>query len=161
MRVAILLLYCCGLRRGELLKLRLADIDTDQQVLRIQQTKFNKSRLVPFSSSVGEELQKYLQQRHCQGMPMDPSMPLVWNGRSGRTGGALSPTAISANWFRICRRAGVFDHRGRAPRIHDLRHYPEFQTIPSKLTVAAPNPLFIGVEAALACESTRHSPVAD
>jgi integrase/recombinase XerD len=122
MRVALLLLYCCGLRRGELLKLRLADIDTEQQLLRIQQTKFYKSRLVPFSSSVGEELRKYLQQRHCQGMPMDPSMPLVWNGRSGRTGGALSPTAISANWFRICQCAGVLDHRGRAPRIHDLRH---------------------------------------
>jgi len=122
MRVALLLLYCCGLRRGELLKLRLADIDTEQQVLRIQQTKFYKSRLVPCSSSVGEELRKYLQQRHCQGMPMDPSMPLVWNGRSGRTSGALSPTAISANWFRICRCAGVLDHRGRAPRIHDLRH---------------------------------------
>jgi hypothetical protein len=39
MRVALLLLYCCGLRRGELLKLRLADIDTEQQLLRIQQTK--------------------------------------------------------------------------------------------------------------------------
>jgi len=122
MRVALLLLYCCGLRRGELLKLRLADIDTEQQVLRIQQTKFYKSRLVPFSSSVGEELRKYLQVRRCQGMPMDPSMPLLWNGRSGRTSGALSPTAISANWFRICRCAGVLDHRGRAPRIHDLRH---------------------------------------
>ena len=101
MRVALLLLYCCGLRRGELLKLRLADIDTEQQLLRIQQTKFYKSRLVPCSSSVGEELRKYLQLRRRQGMPMDPSMPLLWNGRSGRTSGALSPTAISANWFRI------------------------------------------------------------
>jgi integrase len=122
MRVALLILYCCGLRRGELLKLRLVDIDFERQALRIQQTKFCKSRLVPFSSSLGEKLRKYLQQRHRQGMPMDPLTPLVWNGRSGRTGGALSPTAISANWFRICRCAGVFDHRGRAPRIHDLRH---------------------------------------
>src|SRR5258708_26615542 len=69
MRVALLLLYCCGLRRGELLKLRLADIDTEQQLLRLQQTKFYNSRLVPFSSSEGEEIQNYLHQLPSQGMP--------------------------------------------------------------------------------------------
>ena len=27
-----------------------------------------------------------------------------------------------ATWQRVCRRAHVFDHRGRPPRLHDLRH---------------------------------------
>ena len=122
MRVALILLYCCGLRRGELLRLALADIDMDQRVLRINQTKFHKSRLVPFSPSVAQELHTYLRQREQKGLPMDPTAPLLWNGRTGSTGGALSQTAITANWFRICYCAQVFDHRGRPPRLHDLRH---------------------------------------
>jgi len=51
-RLAFLLLFCCGLRRGEVLKLRLADIDTEEMVLRIKETKFYKSQLVPVSPSV-------------------------------------------------------------------------------------------------------------
>jgi len=122
MRLALVLLYCCGLRRGELLHLRLADIDTDQMVLRINQTKFYKSRLVPLSPSVARELRTYLQKRQRRGLPMDSSAPLLWNGRTRSTAGALSKTAITANWFRICHCAQVFDHRGRPPRLHDLRH---------------------------------------
>ena len=122
MRLALVLLYCCGLRRGELLRLCLADLDTDQSVLRINQTKFHKSRLVPLSPSVALELRAYLRLRQQQGLPMEPTAPLLWNGRTGTTGGALSQTAITANWFRICHCAQIFDHRGRPPRLHDLRH---------------------------------------
>lgn len=122
MRLAIVLLFCCGLRRGELLRLCLADIDMAQMVLRINQTKFYKSRLVPFSSSVAHELSTYFQQRRQKNLPMEPTAPLFWNGRTGPTGGALSDTALTANWFRICHCAQVFDCRGRPPRIHDLRH---------------------------------------
>ena len=100
----------------------LADIDTDQMVLRISQTKFYKSRLVPLSASVAQELRAYLRLRQQNGLPVELTAPLLWNGRRGRTGGALSQTAITANWYRICQCAQVFDHRGRPPRIHDLRH---------------------------------------
>ncbi len=122
MRLVLLLMFCCGLRRGEVLRLCLADIDLSQEVLRINQTKFHKSRLAPLSPSVAKELKAYLRQRKRLGMPMEPQAPLLWNGRCDRTGGALSQTAITANWFRICHCAQVFDHRGRPPRIHDLRH---------------------------------------
>ncbi len=122
MRLALVLLYCCGLRRGELLRLCLADIDTDQNVLRINQTKFYKSRLVPFAPSVALELRAYLRLRQQQGLPMEPTAPLLWNGRTGTTGGALSQTALTANWYRICHCAQIFDSRGWPPRLHDLRH---------------------------------------
>jgi len=35
---------------------------------------------------------------------------------------ALSSTPFWQTWRRICRAAQVFDHRGRPPRLHDLRH---------------------------------------
>jgi integrase len=122
MRLAWVLLYCCGLRRGELLRLRLADLDVGQRVLRIHQTKFYKSRWVPFSPSVGRELRQYLAQRRRRHLPMEPASPLLWNGRADQTGGPLCAATLVANWYGICRCAGVLDHRGRPPRIHDLRH---------------------------------------
>ena len=122
MRLAVLLLFCCGLRRGELLKLRLADIDTEQQVLRIDRTKFHKSRLVPLSPSVNGELRKYLRQRCDHKTPTDPSAPLIWSGRPNQVGSAFTTTGLRFNWYQICRYAGVLNYRGRPPRIHDLRH---------------------------------------
>jgi integrase/recombinase XerD len=54
MRLGILLVYCCGLRSGELLRLRMEDIDSERMLLRINHTKFNKSRLVPLSPSLAD-----------------------------------------------------------------------------------------------------------
>jgi site-specific recombinase XerD len=122
MRIAVLLLYCCGLRRAELLGLRLKDIDTERHLLRIDQSKFNKTRLVPLSPTVSNELQRYLQLRRDYQTPMDPSAPLLWSGRPNRLAGALSPTGLRFNWQQICRYAGVLNHRGYPPRLHDLRH---------------------------------------
>jgi integrase/recombinase XerD len=123
-RLAFLLLFCCGLRRGEVLKLRLTDIDTETMVLRINETKFYKSRLVPVSPSVANELRQYLVQRRRTNMPMEPTAPLVWNGYPRRNGQvfALTSAPFWANWQRVCCCAHVFNHHGRPPRIHDLRH---------------------------------------
>jgi len=123
-RLALLLTFCCGLRRGEILKLRLADIDIEEKVLRINETKFYKSRLVPVSPSVADELRRYLSMRRRKKIPMEPGAPLVWNGwprRNGQVVG-LSSSPFWHTWKRLCRCARVFDHRGRPPRIHDLRH---------------------------------------
>ncbi len=123
-RLAFLLTFCCGLRKGEVLKLRLADIDTQEMVLRINETKFYKSRLVPVSPSVADELRQYLSKRRRKKMPMEPGAPLVWNGWPRRNGQvlALSSTPFWQTWQRVCRSARVFDHHGRPPRLHDLRH---------------------------------------
>jgi integrase len=58
-RLAFLLLFCCGLRKSEVLKLRLADVDMNTMALRITETKFHKSRLIPVSASVAKELRQY------------------------------------------------------------------------------------------------------
>jgi len=123
-RMAFLLAFCCGLRKGEVLKLRLADIDTEEMVLRINETKFCKSRLVPVSPSVADELRRYLAKRRRKNLPMEPDAPLVWNGWPRRNGQAYALTSMPfwATWQRVCRWAHVFDHRGRPPRLHDLRH---------------------------------------
>lgn len=123
MHLAVLLLYCCGLRRSEVVHLTLGDIDTREQVLRIRHTKFHKSRLVPVSPSVNVELRRYLQQRHNHDTPTEPSSPLLWSGQAGgRADGGFSGGGLLWNWQQICRYAGVFNQRGVPPRLHDLRH---------------------------------------
>jgi integrase len=123
-RLAFLMMYCCGLRRGEILKLRLGDINTEEMVFRIDKTKFSKSRLVPLSASVADELRQYLLERGRRNMPMEPSAPLVWNGypRRKKRAMALSASPFWVIWQRVCCSAGVLDPRGRPPRLHDLRH---------------------------------------
>lgn len=123
-RLAIMLVFCCGLRRGEILKLRMEDIDTGTMALRIKVSKFYKTRLVPVSPSVASELRRYLAKRRKANMPVEPGAPLVWNGHAHRRGrtAALSNAPFWATWRRVCRSAGVSDHRGQPPRLHDLRH---------------------------------------
>jgi integrase/recombinase XerD len=121
MRVAILLVYCCGLRLGELLRLRIEDIDSERMLLRINHTKFNKSRLVPLSPSLADVLNRYLRQRRRKGMPLDPQSPLVWSSQAGNSS-SLSAQTFRVTWRQVCRAAGVLDGQQMPPRIHDLRH---------------------------------------
>ena len=49
-----MLLYGAGLRRGEVLRLSVADVDLPNSLLTIRDTKFFKSRLVPIESGSDE-----------------------------------------------------------------------------------------------------------
>jgi integrase/recombinase XerD len=121
MQLAILLMYCCGLRLGEVLRLRMEDIDSEQMVLRINHTKFNKSRLVPLSPSLASLLKQYFQRRRNKGMPVHPQALLVWSSQS-RNDSYLSYSRFWQSWRRVCHGAGVLDGHRNPPRPHDLRH---------------------------------------
>ena len=55
---ALVLLYFTGLRAGEVLRLTLADVDLTGGLLRVRDTKFGKSRLVPFALDVAARLDR-------------------------------------------------------------------------------------------------------
>jgi integrase/recombinase XerD len=120
MRLAVVLLYTAGLRLGELLRLAIGDVDDNGTVLRIRESKFHKSRLVPLSPSASRELRDYLRQRD-QVFQMHPHSPLLCGHRRRGPKGYSHPgmqAAIRGLYFA----AGVQDHRGRYPRVHDMRH---------------------------------------
>jgi site-specific recombinase XerD len=119
-RIGLILLFCCGLRRGELLRLRLGDIQEDQTVLHIQLTKFHKSRLVPLAPSVTAELRKYLRRRCQEGIPTTPDAFLMWDKR--RSPEVYGAQGLSDIWMRVCVSAQVLNPRGHPPRLHDIRH---------------------------------------
>ncbi|WP_421871268.1 tyrosine-type recombinase/integrase [Marinoscillum sp.] len=60
-RCIIGLLYSAGLRRNELLNLRLEDIDSERMVIVIKNSKGNKDRLTLLSSRLLKDLRKYYQ----------------------------------------------------------------------------------------------------
>ena len=57
------LLYGCGMRIGEALRLRVKDIDFDNRLIEIHQSKGNKSRLVPLPENLVEPLQRFVRSR--------------------------------------------------------------------------------------------------
>ena len=63
LRTIILLLYGAGLRAGEALRLRPCDVNLQDRVLSIWNTKFFKSRLIPIGAGLAAVLARYAQQR--------------------------------------------------------------------------------------------------
>jgi len=61
-RAMLCTIYGCGLRRGELLHLRMNDIDSSRGLLIIRQAKGRKDRLVPISQKIIELLRNYYRQ---------------------------------------------------------------------------------------------------
>ena len=57
------LLAATGLRPGEALALTISDVDLQNGILAIRQTKFGKSRFVPIEASTRAALVRYAQRR--------------------------------------------------------------------------------------------------
>lgn len=58
-KAILTLLYGCGLRVGELIKLNVSDINEERKVLEINRAKGNKERLIPLSDKIIEVLRIY------------------------------------------------------------------------------------------------------
>lgn len=117
-RLAIVLLYTAGLRRGELVRLVLSDYDAVENTILIRASKFHKSRLVALSPDAIRELDLYLHAR--RRLPHAASSPLLVH----RVGGlrAYSGGGFGCRLHDLFRRAGIRTADGRIPRVHDLRH---------------------------------------
>jgi integrase/recombinase XerD len=53
------LIYSCGLRRSELINLKLTDIDSNRNIVVIRQSKGKKDRIAPLSLKILEMLRDY------------------------------------------------------------------------------------------------------
>jgi integrase len=113
------LLYSLGLRMGEACRLRVGDLSLSDGTVFIDQTKFYKSRYVPFGRQLGSRLREFLDLRHGRQPSLGKDDPLFV---------ALGPGHVDQsgmnNTFRaIVDRLGIQGGLGhKAPRPHDLRH---------------------------------------
>jgi integrase/recombinase XerD len=111
------LLASTGMRIGEALGLDRSDVDQTEGVLRIRESKFGKSRLVPLHASALDALQRYDHTRQ-QLLPAPATDGLFVSLRGTRV---IYETVWPAHRM-LCARAGVGAGLTVTPRIHDHRH---------------------------------------
>jgi integrase len=113
------LLASTGLRICEALKLTRGQLDLERGILRIERTKFKKSRLVPLHPTATRALRRYVAARDRLWGQFDDRPLFV--GRSGR---ALPYKSVCEAFRALCLELGWQKGNGEwpRPRIHDLRH---------------------------------------
>lgn len=118
-RVIFTLLYGLGLRVGEVARLCVGDVDLTRALLIVRQTKFYKSRLVPFGPRIQTVLGDQLARRAQQTIGLSAEMP-VFSLRGGRP---VSAGTISQTFHHLVPKLGLVIPNGTVgPRVHDLRH---------------------------------------
>ena len=154
------LLYGCGFRVGEVVNLRIDDVDLNQGVLTVREGKFRKDRLVPPALPLVERLRSY-----------DAAVSAVTGARPGDAfffpsvhGGPYRIGAIYVAFRRLLFGCGI-PHGGKSkgPRVHDLRHsfavhamlrwYREGADLDAKLPVLA---TYLGHQSLLGTERYLH-----
>ena len=118
-RLAIVLLFTTGIRRGELLRLTLGDYNCRDLTLRIRESKFHKSRLLPLNGAIAEEVDRYLHVRAQRKLPVSSDTALVGNALQG--GRAHSGRNLALCLRPLLQQCSIFTAKGRLPRIHDFR----------------------------------------
>jgi integrase/recombinase XerD len=121
-RLMLLLAYCAGLRRSELARLDIGDVDLRSDTITIRETKFFKTRILPLPHTVMAELRTYMDARRRAGASQDPQSGLFWQTQGN---GRYGSTAIAWLIVDILRRAQLKPGIGTGrtgPRLHDLRH---------------------------------------
>lgn len=113
-------LLLTGLRRGEVLRLKVADVDLNEGVLHVVKSKFRKSRLVPVAADLHDRLIRYdrsVDERVRDRERSDAFFP----GPDGHSPGTRR--SLYESFRRVLDIAGIPHRgRGRGPRCHDLRH---------------------------------------
>jgi len=111
------LLAATGMRVGEVIALARADIDWDEGVITVRNSKFNKSRELPVDPSTVGALGEYARLR--DRVVMRPASAAFF--LSGK-GSPVLYVDFSDKFRELIRSSGVGAGAPRQPRIHDVRH---------------------------------------
>lgn len=122
------LMYALGLRVGEIVRLCHMDVDRKRRLLVIRETKFGKSRLVPFGPNLGAHIETYLASRvdwYGQWQPDDPLFSFCNDRRR-----PLRPETISQTFQQLLQQINLTLKNGvDPPYLHCLRHSFAVQTL--------------------------------
>src|SRR4029077_18461364 len=112
--------YCTGLRLGEAVRLRVADVDLDPGSLLIRHSK-GRSRIVPIRADLVAELRRYTAERQrliCIHRQATPEMFFL-----RLDGSALTVQSASNAIRRLLRQLGMKPQSGRlGARPYEFRH---------------------------------------
>jgi integrase/recombinase XerD len=114
MPIIFRMIYTCGLRLSEARLLKVADVDIENGVLTIQQSKKDKSRLVPMSKYLTERCRAFSKKVHSKSTGKNYYFP---DGQDK----PMTIRNVYSNFRRFLWRAKI-SHSGKGPRIYDFRH---------------------------------------
>lgn len=106
-RIMLALAYGAGLRISEVIRLKVRDIDTQQGVIRVIQSKGNKDRLTLLPNTIAQELLTIINYK-------EPLSPLFESER----GGPLSKRSLQLVFNRALKDANI----SKPATFHSLRH---------------------------------------
>lgn len=110
------LLYCCGLRISEALNLKISDIDFDNGVLFIRESKFNKERIIPVSEPLADMLVRYQSLLNSN----NASENYFFRNKNGTQ---LKHRRVYEIYRKLLWKARIsHGGKGKGPRLHDFRH---------------------------------------
>lgn len=116
MPVLFRMLYCCGLRVSEALKLKGEDVDLENGILTIRESKSGKSRYVPMSAELTEVCSHYARTR----LVGPPGGDWFF---AAPDGGRYDTRTVYHIFRQLLWKAGIsHGGRGKGPRVHDFRH---------------------------------------
>lgn len=116
MPVIFRMIYMCGLRVSEVRLLKVADVDLENGVLIINQSKKDNSRLVSMSATLTRLCRSFTKKIHVHSLPESYYFPAL-HGKPMRL------CNLYNNFRRFLWRAKIsHGGRGSGPRIHDFRH---------------------------------------
>jgi len=119
------LISVTGMRLSEVIGLQHDNVDLDNGVLTVRETKFGKSRLVPLHPTTRSVLRSYAERRDAHlGSRCSPYFFVA------ERGGRLLHQYVHRVFWRLSREIGLRnpgDHSG--PRVHDFRHRFAIQTL--------------------------------
>jgi site-specific recombinase XerD len=106
-KLILWLIYSCGLRRSEVINIKLTDLETERGILHIREGKGNVDRIVPIPQKIWEKIRDYLKE-------YNPGLYLF----EGQTGGRYSVESVYSVFKQSLRLAGIKKDVG----VHSLRH---------------------------------------
>ena len=121
MRSLLLLLYGAGLRFGEAQRLTFDDVDLEDAVLTIRDTKLFRTRLVPVTTRLAGALRIHAARRRQYPLPKGMASTFLAN----RDGTPLARNTIRKAFGKLLGAAGIRHDRNdgrRAPCLHSFRH---------------------------------------
>ena len=118
-KTLLLLMYGAGLRISEALSLHIYDVDMQQTILYVRETKFYKTRIVPLGKDLTKIMNEYIAKRN-NSFSAATDAPFF----CFRDGTPLSRSAAHGLFRRVRAKAGVIKEGcpRHQPRLHDLRH---------------------------------------
>jgi len=110
------MLYACGMRLSEAIKLKVRDVDFEQGIIRINDAKFDKERLLPVHDTLLIRMKHYAKKVLSFVGNDSPFFP---NAQKNH----YSPNGIYSMFRERLWAAGIsHGGKGNGPRAHDLRH---------------------------------------